>query len=83
MADPVTQEDMITNTLAEIALKEENTGSFFLTDEQIELLSWEGMEELSMRLNHNAVEKQLAVEITATSTGIMITWRPEKNARNS
>jgi hypothetical protein len=83
MADPVTQEDEVTNTLAKIALNEEKSGSYFLTDEHLALLSWEGLEELSLALNRNAVEKQLAVKIEATSTGIMISWRPEKNAGNS
>jgi hypothetical protein len=83
MAEEITQEDAITNTLAEIAMKEANTGSYFLTDDHMTRLSWEGVQELALRLNSNAVDKQLSVKIEPTSTGIMISWRPEKNAGNS
>lgn len=81
MADEATIEDKVTNTLAEIALNEEKSGSYFLTDEAIEKLSWEGVEELSLALNRNAVEKFLTVEITGMSTGIMISWRPAVSKR--
>lgn len=79
-----TEEDKVTNTLAEIALNEAEVGSYFLTDEQLIWLTFEGISDLAEKLNHRAVEKQLNVDITATSTGLLISWRPlKKNARNS
>jgi hypothetical protein len=81
--EPVTEEDKVTTTLAKIALNEQSNGSYFLKDEEMLWLTFQGIEELALALNHKAVEKQLEVDIDPTSTGIMISWRPSKNARNS
>lgn len=83
-----TEEDKLTNTLAEIALNEGTSGSYFIADGQITWLTAEGIMELAERLNNKAVERQLDVSIQPTSSGIMISWRPRrrkpnKNARNS
>lgn len=81
--EPTTVEDKVTTTLAKIALNEQTNGSYFLKDEELLWLTYGGLEELALSLNHKAVEKQLEVDIDSTSTGVMISWRPSKNARNS
>lgn len=79
-----TDEDKVTNTLAEIALNEAEVGSYFLTDEQMTWLTFDGIAELSEQLNHKMVDKNLDFDITPTSTGLLISWRPmKKNAGNS